>query len=258
MNPVELLGPDYDTPPYAQLPVESCLLICTTPRIGGHALAAAFLAQGWGTPLEYFNPDSMIPLQKRWIDSSVGNYTAAKENLEIYGKHLAEKRSTSHLFSVKLLHDQMALFGKSFGNSSSITHFVHLSRRDRAAQAISLAATLLTRHAFDNNFEFKYIPKVKEIDDKRMTEIFNWLTAGEAFWHAHIAKIPKSRSLHFHWEDFQADTKSCLSAIGEKFSLPFSSDKVGRFDEPYNADTELKMELKKRFGNLLEKLQRDV
>jgi LPS sulfotransferase NodH len=254
MNPAEKLCADCDTPFEAHIPPENFLLICTTPRTGGHALAAALWAQGWGMPLEYFNPDFMISLQQRWINSNVQNFAAAKENLKSYGQHLMEKRSSSNLLSIKLIPEHVTTFEAAFTTAQFARNYIHMTRRDKVAQTISLAAMLLTRRAFESDFELKYIPKIRSLDNQQMLKFYNWILASEEFWRGHVSNLPESQVVHLEWEDFQSSPKRVLASIGEKFSLRFSEEKIESLNEPYQTDAQLKMELKEKFGDYLKTL----
>ncbi len=251
MNPAEKLGADCDTPFQVRAEPESFLLICATPRTGGHALASAFWAQGWGMPLEYFNPDFMINLQQRWINSNVQNFSAAKENLKIYGSHLIEKRSSGQCLSIKLLPEHIASFDAAFAHQKFARNYIHLTRRDKIAQTISLAAMLLTRRAFDSDFELKYVPKIRSVDNQQILKLYNWIIASEELWRSHVASFPESQVVHLDWEDFQADPRHGLALIANKFSLPLAEEKIESFNAPYQADAKLKTELKEKFGDFL-------
>ena len=114
--------------------------------------------------MEYFNPESMIPLQQRWIDKTVMNFPSAKQHLEIYGRHLMEKRSTQ-VMAVKLFWEQLSLYQTAFAKMPFATSYIHLTRRDNISQTISLAAMMLTRRPFNDDFELKYIPRIARLDD---------------------------------------------------------------------------------------------
>ena len=250
MNPAERLGSEFDTPrEFRALPVRS-LLICSSPRTGGHALCAALWDQGWGMPMEYFNPDFMIPLQQRWIDKTVMNFPRAKDNLEIYGRLLIEKRST-HVIAVKLFWEHLTLYQKAFANSYFETRYIHLTRRDKISQTISLAATMLTGRAFNDDFKLKYVHRIAHLDNEKILKIYDWLASSEFSWRAYLACLPAANVMELEWEDFQSNPGVHLKAIADKLSLPFLPEKIGNPGKPYNADLALKRELREKFGDLL-------
>lgn len=233
------------------------LLICTTPRIGGHAVCSIFAALGWGVPMEYFNPDFMIPLQERWLEERVQSYTAAKERLEAYARALMNNRTSGAMFSVKVFPDQYRLYQKAFGNIEP-HGFIRLTRNDKVAQAISFAVTLSTRRAFRNESQMRFLPRIGELDETKMIQILNWIYKNEAYWDTYLGQMELKRCVNLIWEEVIADPITAFATVATQFNLPFSSEKAKLSKVLDDTDVALKLELTTRFGATLSQVSREL
>ena len=254
-NPYQLLGADYDTPAGTSGPQVKSILICTTPRTGGHTLNEAFINAEWGVTMEYFNPDCMIPLQQRWFDKSIANFVTASSNLERYGQFLLSNRSRGGVFSAKIFPRNVPSLDAAIPITQSSRNHVHLFRQDKIKQTISLAVTLLTKRAFDGEQQLKYLSKISDLDEPKMIEIFEWLKACDAFWNKYFLSIDPACLFTLSTEDLVANPKNQLNQIAEKFGLPsWRLAAINIIDAPYKMDSNLKAELTNKFKPILEKL----
>lgn len=254
-NPFRLLGAEYDTPVGISGHQVKSVLICTTPRTGGHTLNEAFINAEWGVTMEYFNPDFMIPLQQRWIDKTITNFVAASSNLEGYGRHLLNSRSRGGVFSAKIFPSHVPSLDAAIPITLSSRKHVHLVRHDKIAQTISLAVTLLTKRAFNGEQQLKYLSKISIIDEAKMIEIFEWLKAGERYWKNYFLSIDPACVFTLSTEDLIANPRDRLIEISDKFDLPRSGlATINIVDDPYKQDSILKMELNRKFRLMLKKL----
>lgn len=205
--------------------------------------------------MEYFNPDFMIPLQRRWTGHKINSFVAAEANLITYGKFLAEKRSRGQIFSAKLFPGHLSMYNKAFSHFQKPRNYVYLTRRDKVSQTISFAATLLTRRAFNDDYELKYIHKIAHINEEKISKIFLWLKKEEQFWSDFFRTVTTSRVLHFEWENVKENPEQSLGLVAKKFGLPLSDIQTSPFNIPYQKDLELKSELAARFGSVLVNLE---
>lgn len=254
---LSLIDPEYDrhsTPEDGSL---RHLLICTTPRTGGHAVCSIFAALGWGVPMEYFNPDFMIPLQERWLNQRIQSYTLAKERLGPYAQALLNNRTIHCLFSVKVFPDQHRLYQEAFGNREP-HGFIRLIRNDKVAQAISFAVTLSTRRAFRNESQMRFLPRVGELNEDKMIQIMNWIHKNEAYWDTYLDQIEAKRCVNIIWEEVIVDPITTFAKIADQLYLPFSSEKATLSKVPDDIDSALKVQLTSRFGARLSQLSREL
>lgn len=132
-SPADLRGPDYDVA--SPVPPRHTLLVCAAPRSSSKRLARLLLAAGLGVPMEYFNETSIGALTARWRISRAD-----------YLAHLYARRSANGVFVSNLQYRQIEAWPhpRDFDDLFGRARVVHLIRRDKAAQAVSLAACWLT------------------------------------------------------------------------------------------------------------------
>lgn len=251
------MGEAYDYPPVPGDGPPRHLLICTTPRTGGHAMCSIFTDLGWGVPLEYFHPDAMLPLQGRWLRERVQSYTAAIGRLEPYSRALMQNRVRHGLFSIKLFPDQHRLYQQAFSNDMP-RGFIRLSRKDKVAQAISSAALLTTRRAFDGEAQLRFLPRIGELNEAKMLQILRWIHKSEAYWDAYLGQIEPKRRVNIIWEEILVDPITIFAKIAAQFDLPFSSEKIELRIAPYDQDATIKVELTARFGPMISEVSHEL
>ena len=199
----------------------------------------------------------MVPLQGRWLRESVRSYTAAIERLEPYSRALMQNRVRQGLFSIKLFPDQHRLYQQTFTNDVP-RGFIRLSRNDKVAQAISSAALLITRRAFDGEAQLRFLPRIGELTEAKMLQILRSIHKSEAYWDAYLGQIEPKRRVNLIWEEILVDPIATFANIAAQFDLPFSSEKIEFSKAPYDQDAALKAELTNRFGAGLCQLSREL
>lgn len=131
------------------------VIVCTAPR-SGSMLLSDLLRQTelFGVPMEYLNEDYLC----QW--STRNESSMSKESLKDYLSNVIRHRTTSNgVFGIKLHYHQMIRTWNQeklsildyFGREKTL--WIHLSRRDRAAQAVSLFRATRTNHWLSTDSE---------------------------------------------------------------------------------------------------------
>jgi LPS sulfotransferase NodH len=123
-------GAEMDQPPFDGQP--RCWLMATTPRCGSHFLGHALWQTGsFGVPLEYLNRRNLPRWHARFRVATVTGVFHALRRC---------RTSPTGWFGIKAHWSQYAPFAEHrlFGVLGGVQRVVHLVRRDRLAQAISL------------------------------------------------------------------------------------------------------------------------
>ena len=231
------------------------LIICTSPRTAGHAMNEALMCADWGVPTEYFNPEWMIPLQQRWLNANIIDPEMAMKNAKPYGEALLKYRVRSNIFSAKIFPNQLKGMLRTFGTNDRSGSYVHLVRRDKVAQAISFAVLLLTKRAFDDDFELQYLPTLESLNDNAMRNLFVWLRSNDEFWEKHLKHIDGQRVIKIFSEDFLDNPSLYLHRIATRFSFPLDAIDLSSIGQgAYQKDADLKAELSQRYTTLLKSL----
>lgn len=131
-RPIDLRDSSYDG---CDGPPRQKLLICAAPRSSSKRLARLLLGAGLGVPMEYFNENSINALTVRWG-------IRRRE----YLAHLYAKRTANGVFASNLQQQQIRAwpYREDIDSLFDAATIVHLVRGDKRAQAVSLAACLLT------------------------------------------------------------------------------------------------------------------
>jgi LPS sulfotransferase NodH len=114
-------------------------LVCSIPRSGSSLLCELLGATGLaGAPAEFFHPDKMRMLQRRWEAPALADYLR---------ELLARKTSPNGVFGVKA---HLGQYDPLFGDSDPRAflpdlHLVFITRRERLRQAISWVRALQTQ-----------------------------------------------------------------------------------------------------------------
>src|SRR5262245_35292749 len=132
-TPADLRGVAYDVPSAAH--PRQKLLVCAAPRTSSKRLARLLLGAGLGVPMEYFNPNAVGALTARW--------GITKRD---YLRRLYASRTVNGIFAATLQHHQLEAwpYREHIDDLFDGATVVHLIRPDKRAQAVSLAACLLT------------------------------------------------------------------------------------------------------------------
>jgi LPS sulfotransferase NodH len=207
--------------------------------------------------MEYLNPDFMIPLQQRWLNAQPKNYTAAKENLTIYAQALLRHRTRNGWLSVKLFPVQHRLFLQAFPGAHPPC-YVYLKRRDKVAQTISIAVMLLTRRAFEEKTEFRFMQKIGEINQTTLHQIMRWIYKSETYWNGYLETVDPNKRMSLVWEDILANPAGLFQQISQRFGLPRPQAALELDATPYTWDDELKLELRSKYRASLESLNHEL
>jgi LPS sulfotransferase NodH len=148
------MSPVFDCPTRHETTAVS-ILICSTPRSGSMLLSDLFRqTQLLGVPMEYLNEDYV----RQW--SSRSDYAEKEESIGNYLSDVVRHRTTPNgVFGLKLHYFQMVQAWQQ-GKFSIVDYFgrektlwVHLSRRDLTAQAVSLFRAMQTNHWLSTDSE---------------------------------------------------------------------------------------------------------
>ena len=124
-------GLDYDHPEFLGNP--QCYLIASTPRSGSHYLAHLLAATGQaGGPLEYFHSGHM----ERW-----SSLLASQNSSDLFKKLFSRRTSSNGWFGVKAHWTQFSPIyqNKDLMGLFRFEKYIYIERKDKLAQAISLA-----------------------------------------------------------------------------------------------------------------------
>jgi LPS sulfotransferase NodH len=134
LGPYDTLDQDFD----AGVETTLSYVVCSTPRSGSYLLCELLWRTGAaGAPEEFFHPDFMPRLMRRWGVTDLDSYLAAL---------LAHKTSPNGVFGAKVHWGQYSpVLGERditalFPNS----RFIHITRTDRLRQAVSWVRAMQT------------------------------------------------------------------------------------------------------------------
>lgn len=131
---MDLIGPEYDVS--AEKPADRTLIICSAPRTGSYELCRFLLAAGVGIPHEYFHPQFVEILQKRW---DLPEKILDTEIADIYLQLLKHQRVQNGVFALNM---QYWHYSENLQNKTGAKLFnnavvIHLFRPDILNQTVS-------------------------------------------------------------------------------------------------------------------------
>lgn len=233
-TPAELRTAAYDVEA-VPLPAHK-LLICAAPRTSSKRLARLLLAAGIGVPMEYFNPNGFRALINRW--------GIRKRD---YLPNLYHRRSANGIFAANLQHHQILAwpYSRDFADLFDHATVIHLTRRDKAAQAASLAACLLT-----GNWGFAGETPVRRYSERQLHKAARHAVQLIDEENRHWVRFFTDRGiapLAITDEQVNGDDLGLVREIAACLALPFdlaSAEKMLQFDRgPYRVNEELKARL---------------
>jgi LPS sulfotransferase NodH len=130
----DTLGQDFD----AGVETTLSYVICSTPRSGSYLLCELLWRTGAaGAPEEFFHPDFMPLLARRWGVESLDDYVAAL---------LEHKTTPNGVFGAKIHWGQYSpvLGDRDITALFPNTRFIHITRADRVRQAVSWVRAMQT------------------------------------------------------------------------------------------------------------------
>lgn len=131
---MDLIGPEYDV--QSETPADRTLIICSAPRTGSYELCRFLLAAGVGIPHEYFHPQFLEILRKRW---DLPEKILKTEIADIYLQLLKHQRMQNGVFALNM---QCWQYSENLQNRTGAALFnnavvVHLYRPDILNQTVS-------------------------------------------------------------------------------------------------------------------------
>jgi LPS sulfotransferase NodH len=181
-------------------------LICSIPRSGSSFLCELLASTGIaGAPTEFFHPDKMARLKRRWGIDTMEEYLRAL---------LARKTSPNGVFGAKAHWGQ---YEPAFGEADPRRLFpnvrvIFITRRDHLRQAVSWVRALQTLHwaATDR----PRVERAAEFDPDHITRKLGRITREEGFW----ADLFERYGIAPHnvvYEDLIADRRRTLREVLE-------------------------------------------
>jgi LPS sulfotransferase NodH len=131
---LDLIGPEYDV--QSETPADRTIIICSAPRTGSYELCRFLLAAGVGIPHEYFHPQFVEILRKRW---DLPNFGLDPGIRDIYLQLLKHQRVQNGVFALNM---QFWQYSDHLQNKTGAALFdnavvVHLYRPDILNQTVS-------------------------------------------------------------------------------------------------------------------------
>lgn len=235
MREWDQFGQDYDHPLFEGNP--RLYLIASTPRCGSHYLGHLLLQTGsLGSPLEYFNS----PHLRKWQEQ-FGTPNFASTMAALYRR----RTSPSGWFGVKAHWDQFEPIAQheSLRSFLNIETYIEIIRRDRIAQAISLAIAQQTQ-AFISFHRAQGEPHYDFTTIRRMVEA---LDRHVGLWRSFFATAGIT-PLTVDYEDLTSNPEAAIERIMAHFGVTRvnagprwqperqTSDLNARWQERYLAD----------------------
>lgn len=230
------------------------IIICTTPRTAGHALANHMRIAGWGVPAEYFHPVMATAIDGRWTKKTASNFTEIMNSAQSYGDNLLKHRVKNGIFSAKVFPYDFYYLKRSIGNENA--RYIYLERSDRASQLVSLVALYSTGRPFDSDLELSISKKTQVINEAVISKIYKILLAQIRYWEVFFEKIAPSDWIRIKMEDFVANPSYYVKQISRQFNIPISSVyfEVDFLERRYSQDKEIKDEIFQKFGYFINSL----
>jgi trehalose 2-sulfotransferase len=196
----------YDFRPYAGTPQHS-YLIASTQRSGSYFLSHLLHSSGqMGAPLEYLHP-AHAP---KWQEE------LAAEGVPAMLRKLFERRTSPNgWFGIKAHWDHLE-FGRQSGLDDVLRfdRFIRIERRDRVAQAVSLAMARQTR-AWLSMQEQTREPRYSDGDIARAMATLDNQSRNWERWAVASGVTP----VHVYYEDLVADPLGVANGILREFGL---------------------------------------
>lgn len=206
-------------------------IICGTPRSGSTLLCKMLAATGvTGEPNSFFREPSIEDFADLWgVPHPEGTATAAFDR-DYLAAMLRAGRNGTDIFGLRIMWDGIATatirFDRALGGHADIAErfaaafgeplYIHLSRGDKVAQAISLLRAeqsgLWHRRADGSVLEGDAVPRPVAYDEGRLATLVNELTADDAAWNAFFAERGLE-PLRLTYEGVSADPKAALARV---------------------------------------------
>jgi LPS sulfotransferase NodH len=213
------------------MPRSSSYVICGTPRSGSTLLCEMLAASGVaGRPNSFYRQQSIPHWVERWgIEPPQGDNDPDFDKRYLPAM-LRHGRNDTGVFGLRLMRasvdDAARRLDNVYGGTADITArfeqafgpvlYIHLSRDDKVAQAISLVRAqqsgLWHLNADGSVHEGVAVPAPVTYDAQRIRELFDELTGDDAAWEDFFA-TRKIEPLRLTYETVTADPQSALARI---------------------------------------------
>jgi trehalose 2-sulfotransferase len=213
------------------MPHYSSYVICGTPRSGSTLLCEMLAATGVaGRPNSYYRAQSVLHWAERWGLEPPSGPDDVDFDRRYLPAMLREGRNGTGTFGLRLMWGSMAdasrrldaVYGGSadiaerFEEAFGATLYIHLSRLDKVAQAVSLVRAEqsgLWHLAADGSvFEGTSSPQPVAYDGPRIGAVFNELKRDDAAWDDFFARH-QIEPLRLTYEAVTADPHTALARI---------------------------------------------
>lgn len=213
------------------MPHYSSYIICGTPRSGSTLLCEMLIASGVaGEPASYYRQQSIPHWAERWNLAPPRGDDDSEFDRRYLSAMLDAGRNGTGIFGIRLMRgsvdDAVRRLDGVFGGSADVparfqqafgpTLYIHLSRRDKVAQAVSLVRAEqsgLWHLAADGSvFEGTATPSPVSYDGERLRAVFNERNEDDAAWEEFFA-THQIAPLRLVYETLTADPQSALADI---------------------------------------------
>lgn len=201
-------------------------LICASPRSGSTLLCNLLTQAGAGKPHSFFRVKSIADWADGWglphvtpetygVDYIVAAIAAGTDGTDVFGMRTMWDSVEPLLARLAVLNgvkDDLAQLTDQFGPLK----FIHLSRKDRIAQAVSLAIAEQTglwhRHADGSILEQTKTPQVPVYDHDAIVQQLDGLNADAANWARWFAKTQIAPHI-LTYENLASDPQGELATL---------------------------------------------
>lgn len=187
------------------------LFLCSSPRTGSHRLCDALYALGLGIPKEYFNSAYSGLLAAEWGLSIDFEST---EGMTEYWRHIVRKRTRNGVVAISVFGSQLRWL-QQVVTPSDRAIFIHLSRRNLAAQVASLIALYQTKMPFENNTIVPGIPDISEISERSIGIVERSIVQQNAKCRSYIAARPHVSVTTEGFLENPGETLRSILSLGE-------------------------------------------
>lgn len=231
-------------------PLNSSLLIYSSPRTGSQTICRLLYEVGLGVPAEYFLPRLIKQYCERF---RVGPPPDAASFLKNYLQAIRERRCINGVLSCKMQADQHMRLTAGLGHVWEDTlprlTVIRLRRHDHIGQVVSLGAALQTGiwDDFSPQLSNKFVG-LSDLAARRWTDA---IFLSDLYWERQVERR-KLRTIDFYWEDLASLEKleKLLQSVGVDRSKSEIREMMGKWPR-YSHNQQLIRELSQRFGPLI-------
>lgn len=259
----EILSEKFDAVPST---VEKAIYICSTPRVGSHALARYMTNQGWGVPFEYYAEYVMKLLLGRARADNADLDQSESTLFKEYERFLLSNRVTNGIFSAKIMVDVIPIFNKVHqkGFDKSVkNNFVYVWRADFVGQVASFVVAIRTHQWSFSNLEADFDLhrySDRDLDQEYIVDVCKDMLSQETVW-MDTFKSQNIKPLMIEMQQIIRSPRNVLKDLAEKWRLPFDESKFAFYArsegyQPYRNNRELKDEIIEQYGDIIRDWER--